>query len=668
MLVVDVKERASLQEIMCHPWMTKGFNGPPENFLPAREPLQLPLDPAVINKMQGFDFGPANYIQDQLTRTIESEEYQSAVRRAVREESLHGGSAGDRKRGMFDFYKRRNSTSREGLTAPSTEAIRGYDPLNAYSPLISVYCLAKEKLERERTEANPGALALGTGPDAPALKAPGLPSPEAAHTNTFTPEIPGETATGGRSRARARTQGEDEVVQGMKQVTIDEKQPPQPSASPRLAPPTSEGPPRKEGTAMGLLRRFSTRRNKDRDPDRPPPPPSFSIQPPQDSATAPRKSFSVRRARRREQSPPTIHAGGSQGQHEGLLSAGSSKGRSLLNRSTSVNSAEYRPRRFLGRGASDAVPSPRLAPEPTATSESDQSSLHTPRPAKTPEIADKAEKAPSTSPSAAPTSGPPRTPIAARTKSLGHARHESIQARRQRREDTKGYKHDNVPEETDAELREDADADPPAVPETPSADISRPAGLKGLFSSSTTSSKPPQFIRHDLIRVLKQLGVSYTEVRGGFVCRHAPSINLDDVRERSNPLEDEKSGKVGPGHQRRISFGAFRNRDKDELREEKLNRHGSRRRQPDQSFVTNSEGSDEYVHSTSRTPNEQQRDMAATTTRVQEDTGERLVLRFEIAIVKIPLFSLHGIQFKKVQGGMNQYRSMTSTILNSLRL
>lgn len=61
-------------------------------------------------------------------------------------------------------------------------------------------------------------------------------------------------------------------------------------------------------------------------------------------------------------------------------------------------------------------------------------------------------------------------------------------------------------------------------------------------------------------------------------------------------------------------------------------------------------------------------DMAATRTRVQDDTGERLVLRFEIAIVKIPLLSLHGIQFKKVQGGMNQYRSMTSAILNSLRL
>lgn len=667
MLVVDVKERASLTEIMCHPWMTKGFNGPPENFVPQREPLQLPLDPAVINKMQGFDFGPANYIQEQLTRVIESEEYQSAVRRAVREDSYLGGPGGDRKRGVFDFYKRRNSTSREGLSAPSTEAIRGYDPLNAYSPLVSVYLLAKEKIDRERSESNPGALSLGTGPDAPPLKAPGLPSPEAAHTNTFSPEFPGESSTGGRSRARSRTQGEEEVTEGVKHVTINEKQS-QAAPSPRLSPPAQEGPPRKEGTALGLLRRFSTRRNKDRDRDRdsekPPPTPSFNIQPPQDPATtttaAPRKSFSVRRARRREQSPPTIHTGGSQGQHEGLLSASASqsKQRNLLNRSTSVNSADYRPRRFLNRGQSDATAPPHLAPEPQATGESDRSSLNTQKSDKPPEMSEK-------SGAGAVGTAPPRTPIAARTKSLNHShsRHESVQIRR-RRGDGGSYKHDNVPEETDAELRQEAVPAVPSTPNTPGADVSRPAGLKGLFSSSTTSSKPPQFIRHDLIRVLKQLGVEYQEVRGGFICRHAPSINLDDVRDQAQ-FEEERSGKVG--HNRRISFGAFRTRDRDDLREEKLSRTQSRRRQPDQSFVTNSDGSDEYVPNPNR-GNEQGRDMAATTTRVQEDTGERLVLKFEIAIVKIPLFTLHGIQFKKVQGGMNQYRSMTSTILNSLRL
>jgi hypothetical protein len=60
--------------------------------------------------------------------------------------------------------------------------------------------------------------------------------------------------------------------------------------------------------------------------------------------------------------------------------------------------------------------------------------------------------------------------------------------------------------------------------------------------------------------------------------------------------------------------------------------------------------------------------MGETTTRVQSDTGENLVLRFEILIVKVPLFSLHGIQFKKVSGGMWQYREMAKKILDALRL
>jgi hypothetical protein len=218
-------------------------------------------------------------------------------------------------------------------------------------------------------------------------------------------------------------------------------------------------------------------------------------------------------------------------------------------------------------------------------------------------------------------------------------------------------------------MRDGTDAlDTPAIPDTPGTEISKPAGLKGLFSTSTTSSKPPEFIRHDIIRVLNQLGVEYTVIKGGFSCRHAPSINLDGVRDVSANLDDEKSGRVTSGHQRRISFGgAFRGKEREDVRDDKLQRHNTRRRQPDQSFVTNSEGSEEYLHQ-NRPTGDHQHDMAATRTRVQDDTGERMVLRFEIAIVKIPLLSLHGIQFKKVQGGMNQYRSMTSAILNSLRL
>ncbi|KIW12914.1 hypothetical protein PV08_08101 [Exophiala spinifera] len=661
MLVVDPKERASLQEIMNHPWMTKGFNGPPDNYLPQREPLSLPLDPEVVEKMQGFDFGSAAYITEQLTRIIDSDDYQSAIRRTAKDDHSNTSGGGDKKRGVFDFYKRRNSISREGLAAPSSEAIRGHDPLNAYSPLVSVYYLAREKLERERREQNPGALAMPLTPKETPLKLPGLPTPEAAYTNTFAPEMPGEKATGGRSRARARTNGEDDVVQGIKQLEIPEKKPP-PSATSPTATPHAEQPTRREGTAIGLLRRFSTRRYRDRDMERPHPPPALNIQPPQDSAAPPRKSFSVRRSRRRDPSPSTHHAGGSQPQHEGLLSAGNNSSRAgkLLGRSTSVNSAEYRPRRLLHRGPS-ANESPLLAPEPPPTSGSDKSSASAGKNSKGVELTDKPV------PNAVPLPAP-RTPTSSRTKSLGHARQESIQARRRRYEERRD-REANVPEETDADMRVGADAlDTPAVPDTPGTEIAKPASLKGLFSTSTTSNKPPEFIRHDIIRVLNQLGVQYNVIKGGFSCRHAPSINLEGVKEPGPGLEEDRSGRVTSGHQRRISFGgAFRGKEREDIKDEKLSRHSTRRRQPDQSFVTNSEGSDDYLPQARHT-SEAPADMAATRTRVQDDNGERLVLRFEIAIVKIPLLSLHGIQFKKVQGGMNQYRSMTAAILNSLRL
>src|SRR5271170_805444 len=179
MLVVDPKERASLQEIMNHPWMVKGFNAPPENYLPQREPLQLPLDPEVIEKMQGFDFGSTAYITEKLTKILESEDYQNAVRRTTRDDSSHTlGSSNDRKRGVFDFYKRRNSTSREGLTAPSSEFVRGYDPLNAYSPLISIYFLAREKRDRERMETSLGGISLPVTPGESPIRMPGIPPPE----------------------------------------------------------------------------------------------------------------------------------------------------------------------------------------------------------------------------------------------------------------------------------------------------------------------------------------------------------------------------------------------------------------------------------------------------------------------------------------------------------
>ncbi|KAL1961964.1 hypothetical protein VTN77DRAFT_745 [Rasamsonia byssochlamydoides] len=657
MLVTDPKQRASLTEIMNHPWMNKGFNGPPENYLPAREPLQLPLDPEVVERMTGFDFGPPEYITAQLTKILESEEYQQAVKMYSREQSTTN-AGGEKKRGVFDFYRRRNSSSRDTLSNPSVEAVQlGNDPLNAYNPLVSVYFLVKEKLDRERAAKNSGALGIHTPGDA-VPRMPDLPAPEEAHTNQY--ELPGEKDTGGRTRPRARTHGDDEIGEGIKKLHLGPSAAP---ASPAIVTPQPETPVKKESTAAGLLRRFSTRRIKDRgrDTDKekaiPTPTPALNVQPPADLASPPHRGFSMRRTRRAEPSPTTMHPSGSQPQHQDLLRApGStepaSQSSKFLERSASVNSADYRSRRLARRGGSDAVAGP-SGNEPPLTSGSDHSSLN-------------GQKAQSSGPTATQDSKLPSRSHTTRTKSLGHARRESIQARRARREEAKEAP---VPEAAD-----DGDlsgAGTALESANTGEDFAKPVYLKGLFSVSTTSSKPLAFIRADIIRVLKQLGVEFTEIKGGFSCRHAPSIDLDKVVDTGPPSPD-RQGQVS-GHRRRISFGGLRSLEREESKDEARAAHSSRfaRRSqapPDRSFITNSEGSEEYVSPRDNNVVVGERVVGETTTRVQSDTGENLVLRFEIFIVKVPLFSLHGIQFKKVSGGMWQYREMAKRILDALKL
>lgn len=633
MLVTDPKQRASLSEIMNHPWMNKGFNSPPENFLPQREPLQFPLDQEVIDKMTGFDFGSPDYITAQLTKVLESEEYQHAVRVNLREQPAP--SQTEKKRSVFDFYKRRNSAaSRDTLSAPSAEALQlGNDPLNAYSPLVSIYHLVKEKLDRERTEVRPGA--LGLRPTTENAQVPELTAPEAAYTNQY--QVSGEKDTSRRSRPRARTQGEEEVSQEMKRLHTT-------SPSTHAVPVTThpETPAKKESTAAGLLRRFSTRRTKDRsrDVDRErystPNTPMLNVQPPADSASPIHRGFSMRRTRRADPSPTTTPSGGSQPQQDYLIAPGTAERTSasnkFLGRSTSVNSADYRTRRAAHGGEAEALEGDR---PPPSTSGSDHL---TPKDQPIPRLGGRKHTA--------------------RTMSLGHARRESIQARRARRE---AAREANVPEETDADI---SGAGTALESANEGEDLSKPVYLKGLFSVSTTSSKPLPVIRADIIRVLKQLAVDYMEIKGGFSCRHAPSIDLEKVVD-VNPPSPDRTGQVS--HRRRISFGGLLGHD--DSRDE--SRSGSnkliRRSQgpADRSFTTNSDGSDEYI---AREQTQGERVVGETTTRVQSDTGENLILRFEILIVKVPLFSLHGIQFKKVSGGMWQYREMAKKILDALRL
>ena len=192
MLVTDPSARASLAEVMAHPWIVRGFTGPPETHLLHREPLRAEeLDLQVIATMQGFDFGSDADIKRKLLAVLNSEGYARAVQNWEEEkhETLNGSgkrwgesssnsslavsydstlnnstpSRKSRTFSWFGFYRTKLfSSSSSSLGAPSFHSpsnsqstlMNGntniVDPTRGYHPLISVYFLAREKLQRER--------------------------------------------------------------------------------------------------------------------------------------------------------------------------------------------------------------------------------------------------------------------------------------------------------------------------------------------------------------------------------------------------------------------------------------------------------------------------------------------------------------------------------------
>jgi hypothetical protein len=209
----------------------------------------------------------------------------------------------------------------------------------------------------------------------------------------------------------------------------------------------------------------------------------------------------------------------------------------------------------------------------------------------------------------------------------------------------------------------------------------KPISSKGLFSVATISTKPVHLIRADIIRVLKQLGVEYTEIGGGiffffgFSCRHTPSFNLKNLKKVVDlPLSSH--GNQTPGQRRRINFGGFMNggnsldRDREDFRKAKKSPQTPRTPGRNQNLggadnsYTNSDASDESDNSNHR--GSSARMVGETSTHIQSELGGSMILEFEIFIVKVPPMSLHGIRFKRLAGWTWQYKNMVDRILREL--
>ncbi|KAJ7074741.1 Pkinase-domain-containing protein [Mycena amicta] len=177
MLVVNPVRRALLSEISSHPWMLRGFTSPPATHLPVRTPLRMAdLDPVVVSRMAGFEFGAdVEEVVEKLRVVLESDEYMQAVLQWEHRQNGHNASVspstsslapsaspsppasptGSHKRRRFsgfDLYRRvfqasspSTSTVPELLPTPPPR-----DPTGGFNPLLSMYFLAREKIERER--------------------------------------------------------------------------------------------------------------------------------------------------------------------------------------------------------------------------------------------------------------------------------------------------------------------------------------------------------------------------------------------------------------------------------------------------------------------------------------------------------------------------------------
>ncbi|KAF9981958.1 serine/threonine-protein kinase KIN2 [Modicella reniformis] len=131
MLVTVPSQRATMAEVLAHPWMNKSYDAPQPSYCPQRSPLTEPLDMSVIRGMTGFEFGTEQEIEQRLLEIVRSESYQTAAKNWHALNMSVSGTLSHKKK-MQSFAAREAE-----LQIPLT------------TPLTSIYHLVREKQARE---------------------------------------------------------------------------------------------------------------------------------------------------------------------------------------------------------------------------------------------------------------------------------------------------------------------------------------------------------------------------------------------------------------------------------------------------------------------------------------------------------------------------------------
>lgn len=689
-LVVDPLQRATLAEVKSHPWMNKGYDKPPDAMVPFRRPITLPLDPGVIHEMTGFEFGTEEKITTDLIAILESPDYINACKAWYK---LHGDEttlAPGTSRGhthhesldpkrtrhfSLDFYKRRLSISDHSPAPPSPTL----DPTNAYHPLLSIYYLVSEKQERSRKELEPFL------------------------QERMLKEQQERQQQQQQQREQQLQQQRQQLQQQHIQEQIQQQQQDPKFTSPVISAPepvaiskpkvtTADhimpekfvfgGTPRQQepiarrdshssgsNIATTLLRRFSSKR-KPKD-----------LLPRTVSPSAPAAASGQQRSYLRHQqhfSQP-VNKIVPEVVPDAPLTPSQPK-QMQLGRSTSTSQSLSKPPEVSLKEKTNLTRSVTRPKEPR------KDLLEVPEPASTTK----------------------RYHPSARAKSVGHVRGELVvqemQAHQHARESAVAVRSQQVAtgDIVDELFDSTCDSSDPGqysvhkasknslgggssqnstvqeegtVVGMPSIEFPKQVFLKGFFSVQSTSTKSLAYIRSDVIRVLNKLNIEYKEIKGGFLCLVRPGGGTggggqEDTAQSHVVATSNTAGHEPRGHWRKLSFGSgFLRRSSRHQSESSGNVVDFSDLSTDSvSGVTT--GGTTYVSGPShQAGNSDMLGASGSPNAMTTATSkERTPLQFELWIVRVPLLSLHGVQFKKLRGNSWLYKSLASKILAELRL
>ncbi|KAJ1975998.1 Serine/threonine-protein kinase [Dimargaris verticillata] len=157
-LVTNPDDRATMAEIMRHPWMNRHYDAPVENYLPLRLPLTLPLDPVVLRQMADFGFGLEADLSLRMETLLASEWYLKQLQRYYPElfasPTSPGGTA------TATVFGSAVARSAEHMALAARDALKkrtsfwrrpnpATDDSLALDPLLSMYYLVAEKMQAD---------------------------------------------------------------------------------------------------------------------------------------------------------------------------------------------------------------------------------------------------------------------------------------------------------------------------------------------------------------------------------------------------------------------------------------------------------------------------------------------------------------------------------------